>query len=597
MKLYELQLNQEAKYNAQQTWDMFEAAATPEYIEAFGGDSQFAISLAITLLESGKEDILLQNYLSRMLGLLNLKPTTENFALVFNKTEQYAENGYYDVHLKGHYGFLVPRFRVSADMRKKLNSHMYMPPMLVTPIKWSASPTESGNLRYKGGYFTHKLPPVLGWKNNHNNKVAVDALNILQGIPFTMDNFILFNCRDTVASYNLNMEQETEVAATLMDKEFYFVWQFDKRGRMYSHGYHMDVQSREYKKALLNFANKEKLTADGEEGLLIHLANVMGHDKLTWDERLEIASDFIAPIAQAYSNGEEVTLDLNEFDQFDEPISVLKAVKAYIDGVCDDLPVGIPCSFDATTSGIQIMSALSGCLSGGELTNIVKTGKRKDAYTAVTKQVNLVSGSDVEVSRADGKQALMTHYYCSVKTPQMIFNPEQLAAFYQVTSNIFTGAEYVMKEIVDHWVDKEVFSWTLPDGHTAYVPMFNKMSQDMTWHGTTFTYEFWEAGATNNYRHLPANIIHSIDAYICRRMVRGARDLGYELVCNHDCFQCHPNYWKTTCEMYRQILAEIADSDILQDIIREITGDNTYVFNKLIPNMSEYILESEYALS
>lgn len=505
-KLHLAQYQQEDKYNSQQTWGMFETMVngSPELIEKFEGDMDFAIALTITLLESGKEDILLQNYMSRMLGLLNLKPCNENFAIVLDKTEKYADNGVYDVHLRGHYGYISPNIGIPNEVLQKLKKHMYMPPMLVPPIDWNVEYNDNGKARYFGGYLTHKLPPVLGWKNNHAHYISTDALNILQGIPFTMDNFILFNCKDTVAAYNLNMEQETEVAATLMDKEFFFVWQYDKRGRMYSHGYHMDVQSREYKKALLNFANKEKLTADGEEGLLIHLANVMGHDKLTWDERLEIASDFIAPIAQAYSNGEEVTLDLNEFDEFDEPISVLKAVKAYIDGVCDDLPVGIPCSFDATTSGIQIMSAISGCISGGELTNIVKTGKRNDAYTAVTKQVNLVSGSDVEVSRADGKQALMTHYYCSVKTPQMIFTDEQLQAFYQVTENLFTGAELVMKEIVDHWVDKPVFKWTLPDGHTAYVPMFNKVAQDITWHGTTLTYEYWEAGATGNFRHLPA---------------------------------------------------------------------------------------------
>jgi DNA-directed RNA polymerase len=44
------------------------------------------------------------------------------------------------------------------------------------------------------------------------------------------------------------------------DKEFYFIVQFDKRGRMYTHGYHITNQGSGYKKALVNFSKKQLIT-------------------------------------------------------------------------------------------------------------------------------------------------------------------------------------------------------------------------------------------------------------------------------------------------------------------------------------------------
>ena len=47
---------------------------------------------------------------------------------------------------------------------------------------------------------------------------------------------------------------------------------------------------------------------------------------------------------------------------------------------------------------------------------------------------------------------------------------------------------------------------------------------------------------------------------------------------------------------YIEILAELADSTILQDILREITGTNGTLV-KSTPDLSQYIRQSNYALS
>ena len=47
---------------------------------------------------------------------------------------------------------------------------------------------------------------------------------------------------------------------------------------------------------------------------------------------------------------------------------------------------------------------------------------------------------------------------------------------------------------------------------------------------------------------------------------------------------------------YREIMAEIADSDLLADILSEITGE-TVSINKMSDDLSNDILNSEYMLS
>lgn len=69
------------------------------------------------------------------------------------------------------------------------------------------------------------------------------------------------------------------------------------------------------------------------------------------------------------------------------------------------------------------------------------------------------------------------------------------------------------------------------------------------------------------------------------------------LVCNHDAFKSLPNHMNKVRYWYKEILAELADSNILQDMLREITGDNTIEIQKLSEGLGDIIRQSNYALS
>jgi hypothetical protein len=69
-----------------------------------------------------------------------------------------------------------------------------------------------------------------------------------------------------------------------------------------------------------------------------------------------------------------------------------------------------------------------------------------------------------------------------------------------------------------------------------------------------------------------------------------------ELVHIHDCFVFSPNYLQIVCQTYREILAEIANSDLLSDILSEISGKYVPV-TKHSTDLAKEILNSQYMLS
>lgn len=90
------------------------------------------------------------------------------------------------------------------------------------------------------------------------------------------------------------------------------------------------------------------------------------------------------------------------------------------------------------------------------------------------------------------------------------------------------------------------------------------------------------------------NVIHSIDGYIAREMVRKA---PFELAHIHDCFLFNPNHLQQVSALYREIMANIAKSDIFADILRQITGNSSLQITKLSNDLDQDILKSSYMLS
>ena len=417
-------------------------------------------------------------------------------------------------------------------------------------------------------------------------------------------------------------------------------------------------------------------TFTGWQYLLIDAANQFGHDKLAFEERIAWTNDNMHHLEE-----------LADDREFKERPLYLKAVMA-IRSAQRNEPTGHLVGFDAVCSGMQIASALTGCVTGARATGLVDLDRRADAYTEVTAEMSNILGNVTQIARKKVKNAVMTALYASKKEPKKEFGEDtpELDAFWKALYAIAPGACDLLEDMIATWNPYALaHSWKLPDGFTAHVKVMeavdHRIEVDELGH-STFEYRYMANIGTKRGVKNPANIIHSIDAYVLRSLLRRcnydhehfnrlemlivttrlARKLGtskqrdikrpcspdmsvidyyleqyqrssmadvvivphldsdsirflsddhlaalheiiktmlehksFEVIAVHDEFKCHPNNMNQLRNHYRTILAELADSDLLSDLISQIKGVEG-IFEKSSTNLSQLIRQSNYGL-
>ena len=260
------------------------------------------------------------------------------------------------------------------------------------------------------------------------------------------------------------------------------------------------------------------------EYIKIGVANAYGLDKETWDTRLNWFDNLSqGDIAQALKDAKE-------------PILIQKGLNAFRDAL-NGVPTGYMCNLDATASGIQIMAALTGCHKTAERVNLINTGNRENVYQYIPDKLN----SDFTADEV--KKPIMTTFYGSKKQPQELFGEDtpELAEFYETLEEELPGAMMCKEGIRGCWQGDSLYhAWRLFDGHTAYVPNMvlekKKIEIDEFEHGT-FHHLMYVNKSSNYGTPLIGNIVHSVDGYIVREMLRKANEQGFHLLTIHDSFQ------------------------------------------------------------
>ena len=497
--------------------------------------------------------------------LADIKDPTSAFewGMVFLK--DCRNTNLYQFKKKDHEWRVYPNFTLDSNTKHKIEKLQFLPPMKKKPLDWRDN--------YNGGWLWESKHLVLGNKfTKHEEPLAYDVVNKLQSIPWEIDaNTYLF---EKETNHAMNKKQFLRVIDQYLGQHFYFVWRYDSRGRSYSSGYDLNLQSNEYGKALLSLHNKEVIT--NLPNLYIAIANHAGKDKLTWQERIDWVST-------------QVIDDI----EWDEPILGRKAIRALKD-TTENKPTGYVMSIDATSSGIQMMAILSGCKQTAKLVNCINPNIRYDLYTVVADLMNQKLAKPVP--RSIVKQCTMTHYYNSKATPKGLLSEEEIEVFYGVIEGLLPGAEEIMHTINSCWnPNADHHSWIMPDGHTVYVPIveaINGVYSDSEFGDIPL--RWYHQTKSNNFRSLCPNVIHSIDGYIAREMIRRC---DFQLSHIHDCFVFNPNYLQQVCQTYREITAELAKSNIFVDIIRQITGNPNFTVTKASTDLDKDILQSNYMLS
>lgn len=411
----------------------------------------------------------------------------------------------------------------------------------------------------------------------------------------------------------------------------------------------------------------------GWQWLLIDVATQVD-DKLTFEKRIEWAETNLSNLESFIP-----TIGLKERPLY---IKAVMAVRKAQKG----LPMGHMVAVDAICSGIQIMSAMTGCHAGALATGLVDPDVRADAYTSYTDEMNRILASEgltVNISRKKAKEAVMTAFYGSKATPIEIFGEDtyELEAFYKAATVVAPGAWELLQDLLGSWNSYAlVHEWKLPDGFDVRVKVMQekeiRIEVDELDHAT-FTYQFQENIGSKKGLSNAANCVHSVDAWVLRSVQRrcnyhlptalfaqqtieeelNRRSLGlgqqdtsehpgkvgyyrtqyerstvadivimphinpntvvylsdehlekiasiiagmlkykpFPVVTVHDAYAAHPNNVNYVRWQYREILAEIADSDLVNDLLNQIYGCEGH-FQKLSNNLAQAIRKSEYAL-
>lgn len=255
-------------------------------------------------------------------------------------------------------------------------------------------------------------------------------------------------------------------------------------------------------------------TFTGREYLKIDIANNFGLDKADWDDRIawfdqnEHQLESLVPLA-------------------DTPALYYAGVLAWRD-VQAGKPIGYMVSLDATSSGLQLLAALTGDRKAAELCNVVSTsdnGKkptRRDAYTGVYKHMLKKTGDTAKIDRSQCKEAVMTSLYGSTALPKQVFGEGSLLDLFYTTMRELAPAAWRLNETFLAIWDPNALShdWVLPDNFHVHIKVMGQIRKTVHFLNQPFEIFYNENIPIEGGRSLGANSIHSVDGFIVREMTR-----------------------------------------------------------------------------
>lgn len=314
----------------------------------------------------------------------------------------------------------------------------------------------------------------------------------------------------------------------------------------------------------------------GYEYLLIDIANHIGMDKELWDTRIQWTKDHMDKLEDL------VPKDPKTKFLYIKAVHALRNI---------DKPTGFIMSLDSTSSGTQIMAVLGKCRKSALTCNLINTGKREDIYTAINDQIK-----GVNITRDQIKSCMIPMMYGSSTAPKKLFGEgtKELKAFLQAVETAVPILGEMKAATKYCWnVNKKYHQFTLPDGHVVRLPTLVDYSTRLEIGKTSFTYNWKDIGVSEDGTSLLANVVHAVDGFVAREMVRRCK---FEMIHIHDAYFTHPNNMNEVRETYKNILIEIAKSNLLCDILSQISGEKIAIkFDN--PDLYKEMEEAEYMLS
>ena len=408
---------------------------------------------------------------------------------------------------------VVSKMVISQELLARAAKSNILPPMICKPMELTHNKMS--------GYLTHNESVILGKGNHHEKEACLDVLNIQNSIQLSLNEDFLHATPMTDSSGDMDFISVSVELMTLMlaqGNKFYLTNRYDKRGRIYSMGYHINTQGSKYQKACLELANKEHITDAGMDWLYVDIANAYGLDKLIFEERVQWVKDNMDCLESA--------------ENPDNPAAYTKALMAFRDCQAGE-PIGHLVALDACNSGLQLMSVLTGCYEGSGATGLIDPNSRSDAYSDVTSEMELQLKETMGFSRSTVKEGVVTAMYGSEAKPKELFGAgtKELEAFFAAVSKVAPGASSLLGILLNSWNPKaKEHSWEMADGFQVVCKVHKKKEVRLEveeLNNSSFTFTYYNNECKRDGKSNAANLIHSVDSLVLREMVRRC---SYDLV-------------------------------------------------------------------
>ena len=216
---------------------------------------------------------------------LNMADKVEAVHTIAEVIAVLAETDLFDVKKTKEGWIVLSRVELDSEVTQYAENALYLPPLIIKPRKVRSN-RDSGYITQRGESL------ILGfYENHHDDNICLDVINTLNSNEYELDIEFIKQYKEEATEVTIEQLQEnarikdkvlTDIDAQKKLKEirdnwdkyqeqgaffqhlmihhgnsFYLCNKVDKRGRIYSSGYHVNVQGSSFKKAMVNFKHRE----------------------------------------------------------------------------------------------------------------------------------------------------------------------------------------------------------------------------------------------------------------------------------------------------------------------------------------------------
>jgi len=189
-------------------------------------------------------------------------------------------------------------------------------------------------------------------------------------------------------SLRCDTEIKLRIAEEFREHTFYFPYNLDFRGRAYPVPPNLNHLGSDMCRGMLRFAETRPLGKDGMRWLKIHLANLCGKDKLSFEGRVEYVE---RKMEEVFDSAARPLDGKGWWQKAEEPwqaLAVCKEIVAALErGDVEGFLSGVPVHMDGSCNGLQHYAALGRDEEGAKQVNLIHSEVPQDVYTGVCDRV------------------------------------------------------------------------------------------------------------------------------------------------------------------------------------------------------------------